>query len=131
MVCNKYWLIIVSIFISACNANSSSPKIDLNYLYYANPVEDVKKAISKKDYRFYGIYGASLRVPKISRECINVDKDIKIMAGNSEVTFSYEEQKFNALAQVYADNYNFHMMIYLKDKGLYNCSHPVRIFKEG
>lgn len=52
------------------------------------------------------------------------------MASNSEVTVSYEERKFNALAQVYADDYNFHMMIYLKDKGLYNCNHSVKIFEE-
>lgn len=130
MVCSKYWLFSFSILISACNTNTSSPKIDLNYLYYANPAEDVKDAISKKDYRFYGIYGASLRVPYISRKCINVDKDIKIMAGNSEVTISYEEKNFNALAQVYAENYNFHMMIYLKDKGLYQCSHPLIILNE-
>jgi hypothetical protein len=113
------------VLISACSSNSSSSKIDLNYLYYASPAEDVKSAIGKKDYRFYGIYGASLRVPYISRECINVDKDVKMMTGNSEVVFSYEEEKFNSLAQVYANNYNFHMMIYLKDQGLY-CQNHIR-----
>lgn len=128
MVCSKYWLFIFSMLISACSSNNSSSKIDLNYLYYADPAEDVRKAINNKDYKFYGISGISLRVPKISRECINIDKDVKMMAGNSEVTFSYEEEKFNALAEVYADNYNFHMMIYLKDKGLYQCNHPVKIF---
>ena len=126
----KHGVYIFLLVLSACDTNSSSSKIDLEYLYYANPAEDVKTAISKKDYRFYGIYGISLRVPNIPRGCISIDKDVKMMVGNSEVTISYEERKFNALAEAYAGDYNFHMMIYLKDKGLYNCKNPVEIFKE-
>lgn len=129
MACYKCWIFILAILISACDLNAPNSKMDLNYLYYANPVDDVKEAISKKDYRFYGISGMSLRVPHIPRECINIDTDVKIMPGNAEVTLSYEEKKFNALAQVYVDNYNFYMMLYLKDKGLYKCSHSVKVIE--
>lgn len=53
-----------------------------------------------------------------------------MMPGNSEVIFSYEEKKFDALAQVYAESYNFQMMIYLKDKGLYKCKNPMKTSKQ-
>lgn len=129
MVSFKHVMVFLLIIMTASCGRDSS-RIDLNYLYHANPTEDVKKSIEIKDYRFYGVYEYSVQIPNVQRKCVNVDLDVKMIAGTSDASLTYEEEKLNTLALVYARAYNTQMIGYLQDQGLYKCEHPPRFFKE-
>lgn len=95
---------------------------DARELYRADPISDANAAIVGGDYRFIGINGYSVQVPELKMQCLNLDSDIKLMDGTTEFVTSYEEEKFNALAHVYATNYNQHLLAYLSENGLFTCN---------
>lgn len=101
--------------------NTTSDSVDVSWLYEASPLEDFKEAVNREDYRFIGIYEYSLVVPGVKLKCIDVEKDVKLIEGTSDSYSSYEEEKFNVVAKVYADHYNFQLRKYLEGKSLFSC----------
>jgi len=116
----KIFFLIFLLGLYGCK-NKASDLVDVGWLYEANPLEDFKESVNRDDYRFVGIYGYSITVPGVKLKCIDVDKDVKLIEGTSDSYSSYEEEKFNAVAKVYADYYNFQLMKYLESKNLYTC----------
>ena len=94
--------------------NKASYSVDVGWLYEANPLEDFKESVNRDDYRFVGVYGYSLTVPGVKLKCIEIDKDVKPIEATSDSDSSYEEEKFNAVAKVYAAYYNFQLIKYLE-----------------
>ena len=97
-------------------------KNEMNWLNNANPANDVEKAISKKDFRFIGIYGAKLITPNIDINCLNREKDINPIKGTSDAVLGYEHAKLIAIAVTYAEYYNFRMMMYLRENENFKCN---------
>ena len=97
-------------------------KNEMNWLNNANPANDVEKAISKKDFRFIGIYGAKLITPNIDINCLNREKDINPIKGTSDTVLGYEHAKLIAIAATYAEYYNFRMMMYLRENENFKCN---------
>lgn len=104
-----------------CSSEQSLLEAKLDELYHADPVVDAQKAIKAKDYRLLGTYDYSASVPHAQKECLDFNRDVKMIEGTSDVEMSYKESQFNSLAILYARRYNFHMMLYLKEHGLYKC----------
>ena len=94
----------------------------MEWLLHASPSDDFVSAINKKDFRFIGLYGNTSSVPNISKSCINMKTDVNFIEGSSEVLLGYEHVKLNAIAHVYADDYNLRMLRYLEEKQLYKCA---------
>ena len=94
---------------------------DGSWIYSADPYDDFVNAMQSGDYRYLGIYGYSLSVPGISLDCVSLEKDVRPIEGTSDTNSSFEEAKFNALAKVYAEYYNFHVRHFLEEKGAFNC----------
>jgi hypothetical protein len=124
---NLLVLIFLSLFLTACveskfdKAQSEVIK-QLEWLNDANPQVDFVKAIQKSDFRFFGVYGRSMFVPGINIKCLNQDKDIRFIEGTSDAYQGYEHEKLNAIAWVYADNYNIRMLRYLQERDEFKCA---------
>lgn len=103
------------------STDSNNSTIDVGRLYVADPLDDFRKSVENKDYRFVGIYGYALSVPGVNPICIDPDRDVKLIEGTSDTYSSYEEEKFNVVARVYADHYNFQLKQYLKGRNMYSC----------
>jgi hypothetical protein len=87
----------------------------MGWLYSAEPAQDYHSAISRKDYRFIGVNGYSSYVPGVNPTCILNDSDVRLIAGTSDAVLNYEHAKLIAIAQVYANEYNIHMLTYRKE----------------
>lgn len=119
----KIFLLISLLVIYGCqNSEFDTTSKDMDWLYRANPIDDFEKAVKHNDYRFVGIYGYSITVPGIPLKCLNIKKDVKPIEGTSDSSSSYEERKFNAIARVYADDYNFQLLKYLEGEKLFICN---------
>ena len=94
----------------------------MKWLLHASPSDDFERAINKKDFRFIGLYGMTNIVPNITKSCINIKTDVNFIEGSSEMLIGYEHVKLNAIAHVYADDYNLRMLRYLEEKQLYKCA---------
>lgn len=103
------------------NSDSNATSVDVNWLYNADPLDDFNEAVKINDYRFIGVYGYSLNVPGVKLKCLDAERDVKPIEGTSDSSSSYEEEKFNAVAKVYADYYNFQLKKYLEGKNLFSC----------
>jgi hypothetical protein len=94
----------------------------MEWLLHASPSDDFVRAINTKDFRFIGLYGNTSSVPNINKSCINMEVDVNFIEGSSEILIGYEHVKFNAIAHVYADDYNLRMLRYLEENQLYKCA---------
>jgi hypothetical protein len=123
----KFIVILISILlISGCEKSDSEVHLEkvhevMGWLYDANPHQDVQVAIENGDFRFMGVYGYSIVVPRIDIKCLDYEKDINPIKGTSDAIESYEHAKLNAIAQVYAEAYNRRMWIYKKDNTEFKC----------
>lgn len=113
-----YLLVVLTL---GCSSEKPLLETKLDELYHADPVADVHQAINAKDYRLLGVYNYSAFVPHAQKSCLDFKRDVKMIKGTSDVSMSYKESQFNSLATLYAERYNFHMMLYLKEHGLYKC----------
>lgn len=112
-------LTIVSILLCAvigCSNEAKQP-FSLDYIYSADPKIEAQKAIKRGDFRFYAIHGIGRSVPGVQRECITDINQIIPIEGTSEITYSYEENQFNLLANLYAEYYNTQIKYHLAEQG--------------
>lgn len=122
MIMKNITLIFLLLVVYGCqDSGNMESSTDGDWIYSADPYSDFTNAIEREDYRFIGIYGYSLSVPGVSLNCINVETDVRSIEGTSDTNSSFEEAKFNALAKVYAEYYNFQMKKYLQDTGSFDC----------
>ncbi len=119
----KYFLLLSAISFLGCNGSDtlSNYKIETKNILLANPEEDFQVSIERNDFRFMGVYGYSISVPGISMKCIDVNEDVNLISGTSDATESYEQRLFNAVAQVYSEEYNFKMKMYLQEQHEFKC----------
>jgi len=92
------------------SATGSFSDPDLAYVEFADPVEDVNRAVAAGDFRFVAIDGLGRFVPFIDDNYPEMSSalgdDLKVVRGTSDFNQSYWEEKVNAIARVYAENYN-------------------------
>lgn len=119
-------LICCLLFLSGCNqspynAMQNEIKAQMGWLYTANPDDDFDAAVRNKDFRFVGIYGYSLTVPRVTRKCISIEKDVKPIEGTTDAVLSYEHAKLIAIAGVYAEQYNLRMLMFREKNMGFKC----------
>ena len=124
---NLLAFIFLSLLLTACVESEFDKALSeevkqLEWLNDANPQIDFEKAIVKGDYRFLGLYGRGQFVPGINIKCLNYDNDIIFIKGTSDAFEGYEHEKLNAIAWVYADNYNMRMLRYLRERDEFKCA---------
>ena len=83
---------------------------------------EVLRAIEREDFRFKGLYGYSLEVPRVSVMCVDVDTDVDPIEGTSEFVLGYEHAKLLAIARAYASYSNLKMRQYLETHNGFECS---------
>ena len=98
---------------------------EMKWLYDANPMDDFVWALEKQDYRFIGLYRVGAYIPGINKKCLtlkDLEMDVRFIKGTSDAHEGYEHSKLIAIAQVYAENYNFRMLVHImkNDKERYN-----------
>lgn len=124
----NFFVLFLIINLSACGEQSDFEKAsseyvnELKWILKASPKEDFHKALNKEDYRFLGVYGINNPIPNVSKECINLEKDVKYLKGTSEVLIGYEHSKLNAVAYIYSEHYNILMLDYLKTNKGFKCN---------
>lgn len=93
----------------------------LAWLKTADPERDFLAAIEKKDYRFRGLYGVALVVPRVSRTCISLNDDVNPIDGTSDAMLGYEHEKLIAIAAVYAADFNLRMRLFREKNFGFKC----------
>ena len=115
-------LLVLILALSLFNCSSQNESItsnDLGWLLNADPELDAKQAIKSGDLRYFGVVGMSIQVPFFNRECISNDRVNFIQI--SDLVESYEQEKLQAIAPIYAFNYNLYMSKYYKKHNLKDC----------
>ena len=127
----KHLLIIVLSFLLLASCQKQATEFDkeqkkyvdeLGWLLNADPNKDVELAISKEDFRFKGIYGYSLSVPRVGIRCLDVDNEVDPIKGTTDAVLGYEHAKLIAVAKEYADFYNMRMRLYLEENRGFECN---------
>jgi hypothetical protein len=91
------------------------------WLKTADPERDFSAAVKNKDYRFRGLYGYALVVPKVRLSCISVQADVNPIDGTSDVVLGYEHAKLIAIAAAYADDFNLRMRLFREKNLGFKC----------
>lgn len=113
-------------FISSCG-KTDEEKLNLEiidemgWLYKADPIADAQSFIEKGDFRFRGVYGIARIIPNIEKKCIDIENDVVYIKGTSDALETYEHQKLNAIAKIYAETFNIYMLFYLNENDKYEC----------
>ena len=110
---------IVAIFLLVGCATSNEIEGELSWVLNANPEKDADLAIRKGDIRLYGIAGMFINVPFFDESCISNEKVKFIQI--SDLIESYEQNKLQVIAPVYAEAYNFRMLQHWKSIGKKQC----------
>ena len=121
LICSALIILLFGCEKSEFEVAQAKEVVKMEWLLHASPSDDVEDAIKKKDFRFIGLYGITNIVPRINKSCINMETDVNFIEGSSEILIGYEHIKFNAIAHVYAEDYNFRMLRYL-EKDLSKCA---------
>jgi len=81
----------------------------LKWIELANPEDDAKSSIVRKDFRLRAIYGYSVEIPGVAQEDYDKVKKkfgINPIKGTSDSIVSSEHARLNQLASEYALKYN-------------------------
>ena len=92
---------------------------DLRWLLNADPKDDFEKSIASGDRRFVGVIGMFITVPYFDEECITDDKVRLIQI--SDMVDSYEQEKLQAIAPIYASTFNLYMLKHWNTHGIKPC----------
>lgn len=84
-------------------------------------MEDFVESVSEADYRFYALSGITTVVPYVRKHCIDMEEDIRVISGTTEIRVGYEEEKLNAVAMAYASYYNTLMLHHLSKEFDFVC----------
>ena len=95
---------------------------ELSWLLKADPDRDFEKAISNSDYRFKGIHGYSISVPRVKVSCLDLDSDVAPISGTTDAVLGYEHAKLIAIAREYANYYNLRMYEYRAKNFGFECN---------
>ncbi len=115
-------LLIILLAFSLINCSSNKDvkfQSELSWLLNADPEIDAKRAIKSGDVRYFGIMGMFINVPFFNKECINEERVKYIQI--SDLIESYEQNKLQAIAPIYAETYNYHILQYYKLHKLKQC----------
>jgi hypothetical protein len=92
---------------------------ELRWLLIADPEEDFEKSIADGDLRFVGVIGMSRTVPYFDEKCVTEEKVRFIQI--SDMVNSYEQEKLQAIAPIYAENFNLYMLKHWNAHGIKRC----------
>lgn len=114
-------MILVLCTCISCDSNSDIEEIDPSWIYDSDPMIQALEAIEDENYKFLGIYSYSIIVPGVHLSCVDLALDVLPIEGTSDASSSYRERKFNAVARIYAEEYNFQMRDHLERIGKFHC----------
>ncbi len=95
---------------------------EMGWLFDANPMFDATNAIDRGDFKYRGVYGVGAIVPGLDKFCLDLEKDVIFIKGTSDAMIGYKHQQLNALAHLYAREYNFTIIIHLSNSGVVSCA---------
>lgn len=105
---------------SSCTSHKASNE-DFNWILTASPENNAISAAKDGDYRLIGISGILVNeVPPIDKSC-EFGSNVKYL-NIDDVIDSYAEKRFQVLAPVYAESYNYHLITYLRKNGVEICT---------
>lgn len=82
---------------------------ELDRLEYADPVEDLRKALKKKHFRFIGYKAFTVEVPGVAlgqRDSYVLKYGVEIIKGTSDVITQTERQRLQKVVRKYVVPYN-------------------------
>lgn len=113
-------LIILSVLGCETHTTASS-KEKLARLFNAQPISDAKADYSNGNRRFIAVHNHDLIPPKNIPTCL-VEKMGHRLISNQDFEYgSYDYQRFGALAELYANWYNYALWEMLETEGLSDC----------
>ncbi|WP_444907579.1 hypothetical protein ACJJIR_05435 [Microbulbifer sp. SSSA008] len=112
------------IFIALLMASCTSPenyREGFDWILHANPESEAISAADNGDLRLIGLTGMLLNeVPLIDKSC-EYGSNVRYLKID-DVIDSFAEIKYQVIAPVYAEAYNYHLITYLRKKGIDICS---------
>jgi hypothetical protein len=108
-------------FLLACS-ESQTNKDEYEWILTADPESDAISAARSGDRTLIGLSGLFVNViPDVTGSPCKKPKDVRYFRID-DVIDSYAETKFNALAPVYAEHYNYYLRKYFDAKGQDICN---------
>ena len=108
-------------FLLACS-ESQTNKDEYEWILTADPESDAISAARSGNRTLIGLSGLFVNViPDVTGSPCNKPKDVRYLRID-DVIDSYAETKFNALAPVYAEHYNYYLRKYFDAKGQDICN---------
>lgn len=106
--------ILFLMLIFSCNGVERE---DISNLYFADPTKDLEEDIKAGSLKFKGVAGLRTYYP-LADECLLEEFGGEVLSRTAEVLESYEQQKLQAIAVVYAENYNLELSVYIETNNL-------------
>ncbi|WP_027330423.1 hypothetical protein [Marinimicrobium agarilyticum] len=111
---------LLAFLISSCTSNGTRGE-DFSWILTASPESDAISAAKKGDYRLIGISGMLVNeVPLLDKNC-EYDKKVKYL-NVDDVIDGYAEKRYQVIAPIYAESYNYHLIKYLRKNGVEICN---------
>ena len=118
---NKIIVLISLCFLLACSNKLATEK-DYEWILIADPEMDAIVAARSGDKTLIGVSGIfGSEIPFENGYVCGKPKDVRYLKID-DVIDSYVEQKYTALAPIYAGSYNFYLWKYFSERGLDVCN---------
>ncbi|WP_024462043.1 hypothetical protein [Marinimicrobium sp. LS-A18] len=113
-------IVALALLFSSCAVDKKSSE-EFRWILTASPEDDAISAAKEGDYRLLGISGMlTEEVPLMDKSCEH-GSNVKYLSLDNVID-SYAERRYQAIAPVYAEAYNFHLIKYLRKNGVEICN---------
>ncbi|XOV79624.1 MAG: hypothetical protein ACFHVJ_01395 [Aestuariibacter sp.] len=106
----------------ACTPEKPVTSQKLTAIIAANPITDASNAFADTDYRFISVHNHHAIAPKNIPACLYQQTGTTQLSNESFAYGSYDYQRYGALAELYANWYNYRLWELLEQNGLSDCS---------
>ncbi|WP_445364608.1 hypothetical protein ACJJIQ_10925 [Microbulbifer sp. ANSA003] len=113
-------VIVISLLASSCSVSENS-EAEFGWILVADPKEDAILSASNGDLRLIGLSGMILSEVSLMDKSCEYGSNVRYLKID-DVIDSYAERKYQAIAPVYAEMYNHHLIKYLRQEGIEVCN---------
>jgi hypothetical protein len=114
-------LFFISLCLFACTPAQPPSSEKLVQLFNASPIDDAHQAYRKSDFRFISVHNHHPIAPRNIPECLTALHGTRQISNESFQYGSYDYQRYGALAEIYANWYNYKMWELLEKSDQIEC----------
>lgn len=115
-------LISIAFLIVSCSQHQTPVKNALlEAQYQADPKYDAAQAITQQDYRFIAVHNHELKMPMNIDTCLLDKFGYRVISNETLDYMSFDYQMYGVMSQIYANWYNYEILIKLEELEEFPC----------